>query len=183
MKRDILLMVVVVFALACGQPNHFIPGKSPTVTPRYDPDGTPTAPIVVSPDLPEGWRWQYSRDFPSKGDDNWLLLDEESVIAGFIFNTRADCWFLIGGGAPEPPCIDKDEVGKQAVEVLVARHENRSEPTAAVEPTATVNQEHRWKRSRLHLIQRKPAGNTRYSSRPMETSPGRPRCSEAASIK
>ena len=136
MKAGIIFMAMVVFALACGQPGHFIPGQSPTVTPSYGPEGTPTAPIVVSPDLPDGWRWQHSYDFPSKGDDNWLLLDDESAIAGFIFNTGADCWFLIGDGAPDPPCIDKDDVGKQAVEVLVARHENRPEPTATIEPTA-----------------------------------------------
>ncbi len=138
MKVAIILMAVVVFALACGQPSHFVPGKSPTVTPSYNPQGTPSVPVVVSPDLPEGWRWAYSNEFPSQGDDNWLLLDEESVIAGFIFNTGADCWFLIGDGSPEPPCIDRDEVGKRAAEALVARHQSRPEPTAAVAPTATI---------------------------------------------
>ena len=127
-------VALALFVIACGQSGHFIPGESPTVTPSYNPQGTPSAPIVISPDLPEGWRWQYSHDFPSKGDDNWLLLDAESGIAGFIFSTNAGCWYLIGGGEPEPPCIDKDEVGKQAVEILVAKHESRPKPTAAPEP-------------------------------------------------
>ena len=139
MKTSILLMAVVVFAIACGQPGHFIPGKSPTVTPYYNPQGTPSAPIVITPDLPEGWRWQYSRGFPAEGKDNWLLLgavDSSGFgdIMGAIVHDGGDCWALVGTDVPDPTCISHDKIGKHAVEILVASYENRPDPTATIGP-------------------------------------------------
>lgn len=134
-----LAVFVFLFALACGQPGHFVPGESPTVTPHYNPQGTPSAPIVITSDLPEGWRWQYSRDFPAAGKDNWHLLGTRDAtgfaeIMGAIVNSGGDCWVIIGIDVPELECISRDEVGKQAIEILVANYESRPEPTAAPEP-------------------------------------------------
>lgn len=61
-------MAVAVFAavLGCNSTGHFVPGESPTVTPVYNAEGTPSAPIVITEDLPAAWQWQYSREFPVK---------------------------------------------------------------------------------------------------------------------
>ena len=126
------LVVFAMFAavLGCNSTGHFVPGESPTVTPVYNAEGTPSAPIVITEDLPAGWRWQYSREFPVKGADSWLLLGAGSEIVGVIVHEGGDCWVLIGSDAAEPSCHSKNEVGRYAVEVLVADAKTAPEPTA-----------------------------------------------------
>ena len=133
-------LVVAVFAamLNCNQAGHFVPGESPTVTPVYNAEGTPSAPIVITEDLPAGWRWQYSREFPAKGKDSWLLLDDQSGIAGAIVHDGGDCWVLIGEDVPELACHSRDEIGRFAVETLVVEAQNI--PTPETSSASTVEQ-------------------------------------------
>ena len=142
-------MAVAVFAavLGCNSTGHFVPGESPTVTPVYNAEGTPSAPIVITEDLPAGWRWQHSREFPVKGADSWLLLGAESEIVGVIVHEGGDCWVLIGSDAAEPSCHSKNVVGRYAVEVLVADAKTAPEPTAI--PT-TLEGRYKAERQELH---------------------------------
>lgn len=144
MKMNILITVAasVLLAVACTG-GHFIPDVSPTVTPYHNPEGTPSAPIVITPDLPDGWRWQFSRGFPIPGKDVWLLLDDQSEIIGAVGQAGGvgdNCWIVLGDDAPGvPPCHARDEVGRRAVEILVADRGNQPEPTATVEPTTPLD--------------------------------------------
>ena len=131
-------MAVALFAavLGCNPTGHFVPGESPTVTPRYTAEGTPSAPIVITEDLPDGWRWQYSREFPVNGKDSWLLLGGESEFVGAIVHDGGDCWVLIGQDVPELSCHSRDEIGRFAVEVLAIKAQNMPTPAAAAASTA-----------------------------------------------
>ena len=107
MTRIQAIMAVAVFrrgARMQSGPAHFVPGESPTVTPRYTAEGTPSAPIVITEDLPDGWRWQYSREFPVAGKDSWTLLGAESEVMGFIIHDGGDCGVLIGQNVPDQSC-------------------------------------------------------------------------------
>ena len=127
------LLVVAVFAavLGCNPTGHFVPGESPTVTPRYNAEGTPTAPIVITEDLPDGWRWQYSRELPVAGKDSWALLGAESEVIGFIIHDGGDCWVLVGQNVPDQSCHSRDEIGRFAAEILVVKTQNAPMPEAS----------------------------------------------------
>ena len=127
------LMAVAMFAamLGCNPTGHFVPGESPTVTPRYNAEGTPSAPIVITEDLPAGWRWQYSREFPVAGKDSWALLGAESEVMGFILHDGGDCWVLIGQNVPDQSCHSRNEIGRFAVEILVVKAHNMPTPAAS----------------------------------------------------
>ena len=131
MTRIQAIIAVAVFAvvLGCNPTGHFVPGESPTVTPRYTAEGTPSAPIVITEDLPDGWRWQYSREFPVAGKDSWTLLGAESEVMGFIIHDGGDCWVLVGQNVPDQSCRSRKEIGRHAVEVLVVNVQNAPEPT------------------------------------------------------
>ena len=132
-----LVVAVCATALGCNQTGHFVPGESPTVTPSYNAEGTPSAPIAITNDLPPGWRWQYSREFPVRGKDSWALLGAESEIVGFIVHEGGDCWVLIGQGVPDLSCQSRNEIGRLAVEVLAAGN-TAAVPTASPTPIPTT---------------------------------------------
>ena len=134
-----LIVALCAAALGCNQTEYFVPGESPTVTPSYNAEGTPSAPIVITEDLPTGWRWQYSREFPAKGKDSWLLLGGDSEPVGTTVHDGGDCWVLIGKDVPEHSCHSRDEIGRFAVEVLVIKTQNMPTPAAAA--ASTVEQQ------------------------------------------
>ncbi|MYC33239.1 MAG: hypothetical protein F4X64_08690 [Chloroflexi bacterium] len=130
-----LLAFVALLLVACSGDSHFVPGVSPTVTPTYNPEGTPSMPVVITSDLPEGWRWQFSRGFPIPDRDVWLLLDDDSGIVGAVGNAGDNCWIVLGDDLPgRPPCYDRDEVGRYAIEMLITNAEPAPAPASAVEP-------------------------------------------------
>lgn len=119
-KFTVAALFILLFVLACSSGDHFIPGISPTVTPIYNPEGTPSMPIAITPDLPDGWRWQFSRGYPIPGMDAWLLLDDGSRTVGGIADTGNGCWIVLGDDVPPegPNCYTRDEVGRKAVKIL-----------------------------------------------------------------
>ena len=66
------LVVVAVFAAVFGfnQTGYFVPGESPTVTLSYNSEGTPSAPIVITEDLPTKLKPRW--DVHLSGDDDQL---------------------------------------------------------------------------------------------------------------
>ncbi len=145
-----LAVFALLGALACGQPGHFIPGESPTVTPRINPQGTPSAPIVITPDLPEGWRWQHSPNmgFNALSSDTWLLLGVNGAWKGGIHHTPIDdCWRVFGlrdGGHHEfEDCHSQRSVGGEALKLLAVKADFEATPestwTPTPMPTATPN--------------------------------------------
>jgi len=114
------LCVILAFglAVACqGEPAPFVPGLSPTVTPSYNPQGTPTAPIVISDDLPAGWRWQYGGDLPNLGmREAWLLIDTDSRIVLAIHKSNNRCW-MAASSKSDNRCRSEREIGAYALKL------------------------------------------------------------------
>lgn len=112
----VLLGAVACVAEAPAPELGFVPGESPTVTLLYDAAGTPSAPVAITPDLPEGWRWQYAGDLPNFSmRDAWFLIDHDSKMVLAIHNAGDDCW-LVADPDSETSCRPKDEIGAYALE-------------------------------------------------------------------
>ena len=43
-----LVVAVCAAALGCNQTGYFVPGESSTVTPSYNAEGSPSAPIIIT---------------------------------------------------------------------------------------------------------------------------------------
>lgn len=145
-----MLFLLMVLIVACGtsasEPqNSFVPGISPTVTPYLNPQGTPSEPIAITPDLPDGWRWQYVGDWNSRGmfmRDAWFLLGIDGLLVGGIhYAAGNDCWltFAVRGETfyESDECHSRDEVGGLAVKLLATEADFKATrpPTSTPAPT------------------------------------------------
>ncbi len=144
----VLVGFALLAALACASAaepqNSFVPGISPTVTPHFNPQGTPSRPISITPDLPDGWRWQYAGDW-NRGAlmrDAWFLLGIDGVWVGAIHHSAGnDCWFIVSlrGGEYHQfdECHLRDDAGREAVKLLATDADFKATrpPTPTPAPT------------------------------------------------
>lgn len=147
------VFALLVLTLACGasaaeSKESFIPGISPTVTPHYNPQGTPSRPIAITPDLPDGWRWQYAGDWNRivLMRDAWLLLGIEGKWIGVIhYAAGNDCWLIAsmrGGDYDQfDGCYPRDDAGREAVRLLATDADFKAtrSPTATAAPTPDLS--------------------------------------------
>ena len=118
MRTALILLAFALPALAAAcqeRPTPFVPGISPTVTPSYNEAGQPSRPIVISDDLPRGWRWQYGGDLPNLGIRNaWFLVNNDSQIVVAIHKSSNRCW-MVAGPKADAQCRSEREIGAYAL--------------------------------------------------------------------
>ena len=119
-------LTVLLAALAgCTNPErHFVPGVSPTTTPFYNDQGVISAPIVITDDLPDSWRWQFVEINISPGNTfkGWSLFDQRNALRAAV-DEWGGCWVVLGviGHTTYYPeeCLSKGEIGKIALKLAL----------------------------------------------------------------